>query len=82
LLSPGEGLRPRQQLVRQADAPEQFACVGLLLLARPLLLMAPYSKKLNYHLYVHLKYPRDVPKEFLKEFERLVDSFAGNENGG
>jgi hypothetical protein len=40
-----------------------------------LLLMAPYSKKLDHHLYVHLKYPRDVPKEFLKEFERLVDGF-------
>jgi hypothetical protein len=40
-----------------------------------LLLMAPYSKKLNYHLYVHLKYPRDVPQEFLKEFSTtaLVD---------
>src|SRR5262245_526625 len=40
-----------------------------------LLLMAPYSKKLDHHLYVHLKSPRDVPKEFLKEFERLVDGF-------
>jgi len=38
-------------------------------------LMAPYSKKLDHHLYVHLKYPRDVPKEFLTEFERLVDGF-------
>ncbi len=40
-----------------------------------LLLMAPYSRKLDHHLYIHLKYPRDVPKEFLKEFERLVDGF-------
>ena len=32
-----------------------------------LLLLAPYSKKLDHHLYVRLKYPRDVPKEFLKE---------------
>jgi hypothetical protein len=40
-----------------------------------LLLMAPYSKKLDHHLYIHLKYPRDVPKDFLKEFERLVDGF-------
>jgi len=40
-----------------------------------LLLMAPYSKKLDHHLYVQLKYPRNVPKEFLKEFDRLVDGF-------
>ena len=40
-----------------------------------LLLMAPYSKKLDHHLYAHLKYPGDAPKEFLKEFERLVDGF-------
>jgi hypothetical protein len=31
--------------------------------------------KLDQHLYVHLKYPRDVPKEFLKEFERLAEEF-------
>jgi len=40
-----------------------------------LLLMAPYSKKLDHHLQIHLKYPRDVPKEFLKEFELLVKGF-------
>jgi hypothetical protein len=40
-----------------------------------LLLTAPHSKKLDHHLYIHLKYPRDVPKDFLKEFERLVDGF-------
>jgi hypothetical protein len=39
------------------------------------LLMAPYSKKLDHHLYIHLKYPGDVHKEFLKEFERLVEGF-------
>jgi hypothetical protein len=33
-----------------------------------LLLRAPYSKKLDHHLYVLLKYPSDVPKEFLQEF--------------
>lgn len=38
-------------------------------------LLAPYSKKLDQHLYIHLKYPRDVPKEFLKEFDQLVDEF-------
>ena len=39
------------------------------------LVTAPHSKKLDHHLYIHLKYPRDVPKDFLKEFERLVDGF-------
>jgi hypothetical protein len=38
-------------------------------------LTAIQSKKLDCHLYIHLKYPRDVPKDFLKEFERLVDGF-------
>jgi hypothetical protein len=41
------------------------------------LLMAPYSKKFDHHLYVHLKYPHDVPKEFLKEFKGLVEGFEG-----
>ena len=40
-----------------------------------LFLTAPHSRKLDHHLYIHLKYPRDVPKDFLKEFERLVDGF-------
>lgn len=40
-----------------------------------LLMMAPYSKKLDHHLYVHLKYPSDAPKEFLKEFVDLVNGF-------
>jgi hypothetical protein len=40
-----------------------------------LLLKAPYSERLDRHLYIHLKYPRDVPKEFLKEFEGVVDGF-------
>jgi hypothetical protein len=31
-----------------------------------LLLMAPYSKKLDQHLYIQLKYPAGVPKGFLK----------------
>lgn len=38
-------------------------------------LSAPYSKKLDGHLYIHLKYPRDVSKEFLKEFDELKDHF-------
>jgi hypothetical protein len=38
-------------------------------------LMAPYSKKLDRHLYIHLKYPKDVPDEFLKEFRALVNDF-------
>jgi hypothetical protein len=39
------------------------------------LVTAPHSKKLDHHLYIHLKYPRDAPKDFLKEFKRLVDGF-------
>jgi hypothetical protein len=40
-----------------------------------LYLAAPYSKKLDQHLYVQLKCPKDVSKEFLKEFNRLVKDF-------
>ena len=40
-----------------------------------LLLLAPYSRALDHHLYVHLKYPRDVSKGFLKEFEDLAEGF-------
>ena len=40
-----------------------------------LLLTASHSKKLDQHLYIHLKYPRDVPKDFLKEFRLLMDGF-------
>ena len=36
---------------------------------------APYSKKLDHHLYVHLKCPRDASEEFVKEFRKLVDGF-------
>jgi hypothetical protein len=39
------------------------------------LLTASHSRKLDHYLYIHLKYPRDVPKDFLKEFERLVNGF-------
>jgi hypothetical protein len=39
------------------------------------LLTAPYSKKLDHHLYIHLKYPRDVSKEFAAEFDKLVNAF-------
>lgn len=39
------------------------------------LLLAPYSKKLNSHLYVHLNYPRGVPQEFVKDFRALMDDF-------
>jgi hypothetical protein len=38
-------------------------------------LTAIHSKKLDQHLYIQLKYPRDVPKEFLNEFKVLVDAF-------
>ena len=36
---------------------------------------APYSKKLNRHLSVTLNYPKNVSKEFLKEFIQLIDGF-------
>src|SRR5262249_39256220 len=39
------------------------------------LLMAPYSKKIDHHVYVHLKYPRHVAMEFLEEFKRLANGF-------
>ena len=35
----------------------------------------PYSKKLNRHLFIHLKYPKGVSKEFLNAFKRLTDDF-------
>ncbi|SRR5258706_8786155 len=38
-------------------------------------LAAPYSKKLNRHLVVQIKYPRNAPKDFTKEFASLVDKF-------
>jgi hypothetical protein len=37
--------------------------------------MAPYSQKIDHHLYVHLKYPRHVVQEFLNEFKRLANGF-------
>jgi hypothetical protein len=41
-----------------------------------LLLTATYSKKLDHHLYVHLKYPHGAPKEFVRDFESLINGFA------
>jgi len=38
-------------------------------------LSAPYSKKLDGHLYIHLKHPRNAPAEFVKDFEALVSEF-------
>lgn len=38
-------------------------------------LAAPYSKKLDKHLSLDLKYPSNVRKEFLKDFKRLTDNF-------
>jgi hypothetical protein len=40
-----------------------------------LLLTAPSSKGLVAHLWVHLKYPRNAPAEFVKDFETLVGEF-------
>src|SRR5262245_39789092 len=36
---------------------------------------APYSKKLDRHLLVHLKYSRNAPNDFRKEFAALVEKF-------
>lgn len=41
-----------------------------------LYLAAPYSKKLDHHLYINLKYPKDVSKDFLKEFKQLMNEFG------
>ncbi len=40
-----------------------------------LLLMAPYSRQSDAHLYVHLAYPGNVSPDFLKEFTGLVNEF-------
>jgi hypothetical protein len=39
---------------------------------------APYSEKLDRHLSIHLKYPSNVPKEFLNDFKRLTDEFEAH----
>jgi hypothetical protein len=38
----------------------------------------PYSKRLDRHLYIHLKYPERAPKDFLKDFKRLTDKFEAH----
>jgi hypothetical protein len=38
-------------------------------------LAAPYSKRLDRHLLVHLKHPSNAPKDFLKDFTELVEGF-------
>jgi hypothetical protein len=40
-----------------------------------LLLMAPYSKKIDHHLYIQLKYPGQVSQEFLNKFKHLANGF-------
>lgn len=40
------------------------------------LLMAPYSKKLDRHLVVHLSYPDGTKAEFLTEFQTMISSFS------
>jgi hypothetical protein len=40
-----------------------------------LYLAAPYSKKLDRHVYIQLKYPKDVSEDFLEEFKQLVNNF-------
>lgn len=39
------------------------------------LLMAPYSKKIDHHLYVHLKYPRHVSDELIDGLKHLANGF-------
>ena len=39
------------------------------------LLTAPNSKKLDAHLRTHLRYPKDAPPEFVKEFIQLVNEW-------
>lgn len=40
------------------------------------LMLAPYSKNLNYHLVAHLNYPDDVKPEVVKEFNEAISRFA------
>lgn len=40
-----------------------------------LFLTAPHSRKIDHHLYIHLKYPRNVPEVFVKEFVDLTNGF-------
>jgi len=54
----------------QACLPQSFDKRYFTNLAR-----APYSKRLDRHLLVSLKYPRDVPVEFRETFVRMVDGF-------
>jgi hypothetical protein len=42
-----------------------------------LYLAAPYSKKMDCHLYIHLKYPERTSQEFLEEFRKLTNQFEG-----
>ncbi len=39
------------------------------------LLLAPYSKRLDRHLHVRLSYPGDASKEFLREFTETINRF-------
>lgn len=41
------------------------------------LLLAPYSKRLNHHLHVRLSYPAGASKEFLQEFAEAINTFEG-----
>ena len=41
------------------------------------LLLAPYSKRLDRHLHVLLSYPGDATKDFLREFTEAVNRFEG-----
>lgn len=41
------------------------------------LLLAPYSKRLDRHLHVLLSYPADTSKDFLREFTEAINTFNG-----
>jgi hypothetical protein len=46
------------------------------------LVMAPHSKKRDYHMHVSLQYPRDASKEFLKDFVALAEGFEKHVGAG
>jgi hypothetical protein len=54
----------------QAEAPQIFDKRYF-----KILLVAPYSKRLNRHLHILLYYPDGTPETFLREFKEAVDRF-------
>jgi len=54
----------------QAEAPQIFDKRYF-----KILLVAPYSKRLNRHLHILLSYPDGTPDAFLREFKEAADRF-------